>query len=128
VPERLISLGFRIAFWLPLAGCTWLALMPLPPGPVLEISDVILHGAAFAYLTLAARLAFASQPAWSIALWMIGYGALIEVVQGLGGARMAEWRDLTMDATGILLGLAVHAVIGGPTRRLLERAFGGRLR
>ncbi len=128
MPERLIAVGFRTAFWLPLAACTWLALTPLPPGPVLEISDVILHCAAFAYLTLAARFAFASQPAWSIALWMIGYGALIEVAQGLGTARMAEWRDLTMDATGILLGLAVHAVIGAPTRRLLERALGSRLR
>jgi len=128
VPERLIALGFQSAFWLPLGACTWLALTPLPPAPVFEISDVILHCAAFAYLTLAARFAFPREPAWSIALWMIGYGALIEMIQGFGGARLAEWRDLTMDATGIVLGLAVHAVIGTPTRRLLERAFEDRLR
>lgn len=128
MPERLIALGFQGAFWLPLGVCSWLALTPLPPAPVFEFSDVLLHGAAFAYLALAARFAFPRAPAWSIALWMIGYGALIEVAQGIGGARLAEWRDLAMDATGIALGLGVHAVIGAPTRRLLERALGGRLR
>jgi VanZ family protein len=121
--ERLLRVSFAIAFWLPLAACTWLALIPAPPEAVFRISDVLLHLAAFVYLTLAARFAFAAKPGWSIALWLLGYGALLEFVQGLGGVRVAEWRDLVVDGSGILIGLAVYGVIGTRTRQTFARVL-----
>ena len=125
---QLVAIGLRIAFWLPLAACTWLALMPSPPGPLFTISDAILHAGAFAYLTLAARFAFASMPGWVVVLCMLGYGALLEVLQGLGGVRIAEARDLAMDLAGIAAGLLIFALVGARVRRLLARISGRPLR
>lgn len=108
---QLAGLLLRIAFWLPLAVCTWMALMPQPPGVAWSIGDGAQHVGAFVYLTFAARLAFPQRSVATVALAMLGYGAALEVLQGLGGVRMAEWRDLGMDVVGIAGGLACHALL-----------------
>jgi len=110
---------------LPLAICTWLALTPAPPDAIAHVSDVIQHAGAFVYLTVAARLAFPARAWWTVAAGMLAYGALLEVLQGLGGTRFAEWRDLAVDGVGIALGLGVHYLIGARLRRMLGRRLGG---
>jgi uncharacterized protein YfiM (DUF2279 family) len=121
VSDRVVAVAFRLAFWLPLAASAWFALAPAPPGLPFSPSDAILHAGAFAYLTLAGRLAFPRSSAWTIGLWMVGYGALIEVLQGLGAVRAAEWRDLFMDLAGIAIGFALHGLVRAPVERLLAR-------
>ena len=71
--------AFQIGFWIPLLFCTWAALVPAPPdNPVFQLSDVLLHAAAFTYLSFAFVLAWlegGSGPAYLRAfLCMLGYG------------------------------------------------------
>jgi len=117
VTAQLSGLLLRIAFWLPLAVCTWMALIPQPPTGAWGIGDAAQHVGAFVYLTFAARLAFPRRSALTVVLAMLGYGAALEVLQGLGGVRMAEWRDLGMDVVGIAGGLACHALLSWGRRR-----------
>jgi len=117
VVERLAGAAFQAAFWLPLVICTWLALTPAPPEALFRVGDFVLHAGAFAYLAFASRLAFPAA-AWPyVVLWLLAFGAGIELLQGIGGQRSAEWADLAVDAVGIVLGLLLYRVAGQPLRR-----------
>ncbi len=116
----------RTGFWLPLAVCTYLALTPSPPDAVSRVSDVVLHAAAFTYLTFALTLAHPGTSGVVAGAWMLGYGLLLEVVQSFEPARSAELKDLLVDLAGIAAGLILARVAGTPSRRLLGRRLPGR--
>jgi VanZ family protein len=118
--ERAAALCCSIAFWLPLAGCTWLALTPSPPDAVFRVSDVVLHALAFAYLTFALGLAHRRLRWWSLAAWMLAYGAFIELAQSFEPARSPELKDLAVDLLGIAAGLAALALVGAWARRTMS--------
>ena len=120
--DRAVRACFHAAFWLSLSACTWLALVPTPPAALGGISHVIQHGAAFAWLAFAIRFAFARLGPGAAGLWMLGYGALLEVVQALGGVRVGELGDLAVDAAGILIGLGAYRLVGASVRTAVERA------
>lgn len=111
----------RAGFWVPLAACTYLALTPSPPDAVFHVSDVVLHGGAFAYLTFALTLAHPKAEGWPAAGSMLGYGLLLEVLQSFEPARTAELKDLLVDLAGIAVGLSLARIAGAPVRRLLRR-------
>ncbi len=121
-PGRSVTVArvaLQVAFWVPLAICTWLALIPEPPdNPIFRLSDVILHSAAFTYLSLAlvlARLHGNRTPSYlSTAVFMICYGVLIEVVQGFIPERSSELKDLLVDSVGIALGLLLARWLARP--------------
>jgi VanZ family protein len=131
VAGRWTSIVLQLCFWVPLAVCTYLALVPEPPEhPVFALSDVILHGAAFFYLTFALVLvqygtgkAVSSLFVRTFVL-MLAYGLLLEVVQSAIPERQAEVKDLLVDAAGILAGLGVAAVLVDPVYRIAVRLFG----
>lgn len=107
-----VSVRVRLAvFWLLLLICTVLALMPRPPAGVAGISDVVLHLGAFMTLTLALAAARPVSPSWQTGLWLVGYGALIEIVQDFSGMRHGEWGDFGVDVVGVVLGLGVSAYL-----------------
>ena len=112
-------------FWLSLAGCTWFALVPVPPKLVFEMGDVLRHWGAFVWLGFSFRLAFARLGAARAAGWLLGYGALLEILQAFGGTRVGELRDLLVDVVGIGTGLLAFWLIGAPVRRVVARVFGG---
>lgn len=103
--ESVASSLLRVGFWLPLAVCTYLAFTPSPPEAVFRISDVALHGFAFAYLTFTLGLAHRLRRWWQTAAWMIAYGMFIEIVQSFEPERSAEVKDVVVDCVGIVLGL-----------------------
>jgi VanZ family protein len=122
---------FRLGFFLPLLVCTYLALIPDPPdNPVLRLSDVILHGAAFAYLTFALCLMLIRRGdgGWAavrsvgpaVLVAMFGYGLFLEVVQGFIPERTAEMKDLMVDAAGISAGLMLAALFARPVAGLVR--------
>jgi VanZ family protein len=133
---RLAAVAGRLGFWIPLLICTWLALIPEPPdNPVFRLSDVILHGAAFAYLTFAfvlmgtLRSALSTQTAArgitkTLALQavvaMLGYGLFLELVQSFIPERSAELKDLLVDLAGIGVGLLLAARFAGWSAALLR--------
>jgi hypothetical protein len=56
-----------------------------------------------------------------LALALLGFGALIELLQGwMGMGRQAEWLDLRADAIGIALGLLLALTSAGRWARWLE--------
>lgn len=117
---------FQAAFWVPLGVCTWLALIPEPPdNPVFRLGDVVLHAAAFTYLSLALVLARGHRnPApeyLKTAGFMIGYGVLLEIVQAFIPERSAELKDLLVDALGIAAGLLLARWLARPIRDLALR-------
>lgn len=116
----------KCGFWLPLAICTWAALVPDPPEvSVFKISDVILHAFAFTYLSFTLVVAYPRRSLLQVALLMLGYGLLIEVVQSFEATRSAELKDLLVDMFGISLGLLLARYLGDWTRRMTARLFGG---
>lgn len=44
-------------------------------------------------------------------LGLLGYGALIEVLQSLTPDRLAEWSDLWADGVGLVIGAALAAMV-----------------
>lgn len=128
-PARGLVVGlFHLAFWLPLLFCTWLALTPEPPdNPVFRLGDVILHGAAFTYLTFslmlvgtaAGRRSFTGMAVTAF-IAMLGYGIFLELVQSFIPERTAELKDLGVDVAGILVGLALAAGLARPVERLVR--------
>ncbi|MFM8354983.1 MAG: VanZ family protein [Gammaproteobacteria bacterium] len=107
-----VPLRARFAlFWLLLLGCSVLALIPQPPSGVASTSDVLLHLGAFFTLTCSLAAARPAAPAWQTGPWLVGYGALIELLQGASGWRHAEWGDFGVDVVGVALGLAAWACV-----------------
>ena len=119
--QALTRVLLRIGFWIPLAVCTYLAFAPSPPEPVFRISDVVLHGFAFTYLTFALGLAHRLQRWWHTGMWMLAYGGLIELVQSFEPSRTAELKDFVVDGIGIAVGLSGLALFGGRVRALVLR-------
>lgn len=63
-----------------------------------------------------AVLAFLAYWAWPghiplSHLGLLGYGALIEVLQSLTPDRMAEWSDLWADGVGLLVGAVLASMV-----------------
>jgi VanZ family protein len=116
--------SLQLAFWFPLAVCTWLALTPSPPEVVGRFSDVVLHAFAFTYLTFALGLAWPALRLRWLAGLPLGYGVGIELVQGLGSARVPSVQDVLVDAGGILLGLLLLRVLGDWSRRTVRGVWG----
>ena len=123
--DRLAVLIWRLGFYIPLVVCTYLALVPEPPdNPVFRLSDVILHGAAFSYLTFAFVL-MDRGPGFNLALAiraslaMLAYGLFLELAQSLVPERSAELKDLGVDLLGIAAGLLLAAMLARPLKKLL---------
>jgi VanZ family protein len=95
----------------------WLALSPAPPKEADLGWDKLNHLAAFASL---AAIAFLGRVgAWlHIALALLAYGALIEVLQSFTATRSAEWGDLLADGVGIASGLLLAFVVARVAWRL----------
>ena len=136
--QRIANALYRFSFWLPLGVCTYLALAPNPPEhPVFQLGDVILHAAAFTYLTLALMFASATSRPWHARswwvraartfAWMLAYGLLLEFVQSFVPERDAELKDLAVDALGILAGLLIARLMVDPVRSLVGRLLDGLL-
>ena len=111
---------YRTAFWLPLAICTYLALMPGSYPEAIQFPDVVLHVFAFTYLTAALVLAHFDidrnpltrtfRILWVPATWMFFYAVAVEVAQAFTPDRRAEILDLLWDTIGIGVGQVCYWV------------------
>jgi VanZ family protein len=100
---RTIPLAWRRwAFWLCALAVLVLALMkPVHHMPTLGW-DKANHAFAFFVLAVLGAMAYPGR-LMRVLVALLGYGALIEVLQGLTGWRDAEWLDLAADGVGLLL-------------------------
>ena len=74
---------------------------------VAQLGDLVLHAGAFLTLAVSGAIAYSRRPLWVIGAWLVFYGALIEVVQGMSGLRQADPVDLLVDIVATAVGLAV---------------------
>ena len=121
---------FQVAFWFPLAVCTYLALVPEPPEhSVFSLGDVVLHAAAFTYLTLAfAFTRYGKENRRRVyvrsLVCLLAYGVFLEAVQSVIPERSAELKDLFVDLVGIGLGLGLAHLLAKPVIGATRRLFG----
>ena len=81
--------------------------------------DKLAHLLTFAFLAVWFAGQYRPRSYWRIAVGLLAYGVLIELLQRLVGYRSAEWLDVAADAAGILVGLAIAAIgLGGWSLRL----------
>lgn len=111
MPTTLRSTGwFRLLFW----GCAIavLVLALMPPSPRMPDTgwDKANHMLAFGVLAMLAMRGWPGR-AWVILLALIGYGVLIEVLQGFTPDRDADAIDVIADTIGILIGLAASTLM-----------------
>ena len=99
---------------------TGLALAPVPPKQADLGWDKLNHLCAFSALAAVAFLGRVGG-AVRIAVGLLTYGVLIEVLQSFTPTRSAEWGDLLSDAAGIALGLVLARLVAQMTLRLLDR-------
>jgi VanZ family protein len=73
----------RAGYWVLVGLVFVLSVAPIPPDVGVETTDKVNHFAAFYVLALCAALLFPRRPLWFAAALLVGYGGLIEIVQGL---------------------------------------------
>ena len=80
----------------------------------LRHADKWAHGITFVILAVWFSGLYSRSAYWRVAVGLLAFGVLIEVLQGLVRYRMAEWYDIGADALGIGIGLLIAAAgIGG---------------
>jgi hypothetical protein len=113
-----------------LAALLWLSLSPAPPqGPDLLYGDKWGHLLAFGLLMAWwGQLIGLPRWRWVMALGFIALGGAIEILQGLGGVRYAEWSDAAANAVGVVLGAWLTRGQGGNGLYWAEMSFGFKTR
>lgn len=92
------------------AGCValalvlTLALVPLATRMPPLLSDKMAHGLTFAFLMTWFLGIFELRLASRVAIMLVGYGVLIELLQGLTPYRAVEVADVVADCAGIGIG------------------------
>lgn len=100
----MIERFFRLLFWLAVAVCFVMAVMPQP---ISLASDKWQHAAAFATLTALAMIAYRRWSPLRLLLVLGAFGGLIEIVQSLDFiGRDGDFRDWAADLIAILAVLA----------------------
>jgi hypothetical protein len=88
------------------ATVVWLSLTPHPPEPPGLLGwDKAQHTLAYTLLMYWFRMAFARHWRWPV--FILGLGVGLEVLQGLGGVRTADWHDMVANSLGVVVGLGV---------------------
>lgn len=84
--------------------------MPSPPTTDVVINDKLLHFAIYCVLAGWFAGIYKRSRYPHIALALLALGAVIELLQKAGGARMGEWLDLAANVAGIGTGLGLALV------------------
>jgi VanZ family protein len=117
-PPSRLPLPLKVAT---LAVClgvlSWLSQTPMQELPSVDLSDKSEHLIAYAVLATVSLSLFPDRLG-RVVLGCIGFGVLMEILQGLMGlGRQCDWRDAVANSIGVLL------VSGG---FLLVRRLAGR--
>lgn len=103
----------RLLLLLALMAITVLALIPQTEVPVTTLWDKADHALAFLVLGVLAQWAFpAARFVLPITPALIGYGALLEILQTLTPTRVGSFADLVADLIGIFLAAGLIKLAG----------------
>lgn len=107
---------WRILWAVASLAVAWTSLTPpddLPSG--FGLSDKVLHLLGYAVLGVLAVLSGLRWP-WALTT-VVGFGLVMEAMQGLLGYRSFEWADLGADAIGAVAGAVITARVLEEVRR-----------
>jgi len=111
--------------WLLVLVVTVGCLEPARYVPDLHVSDKLEHAGAYFGMTCWFGGLVRRRSYWLLALWMLLFGALIEVAQGVMGlGRDADVRDFVADAIGVAAALTLVYVGLGTWPSRIERFVG----
>jgi VanZ family protein len=126
-PEVQLKLArvWWLAGWLLVLIVTIGCLEPARYVPDLHVSDKLEHAGAYFGMTCWFGGLVRRRSYWVLALWMLLFGALIEVAQGVMGlGRDADVRDFAADAIGVFIALTLVYVGLGSWPSRVERIVG----
>lgn len=107
--------GARIVLVAGLGAVAWASLVPIEDVPMsTAVSDKVQHVAAYALLGVAAALAQRTPRVMLTIALLVGFGFLIETLQGMTDYRSFDLVDLLADTLGAAVGVLV--VVFGRTR------------
>jgi glycopeptide antibiotics resistance protein len=114
VPLKLVKVWYFIGATM-LAG---VALVSLMPAPDIGVSDKLSHLVTYFLLSGWFSLLAGNRASlgWT-AIGLIGYGMLIELLQGMTTYRYPEWGDVLANGAGVLAGILCYF---SPLPRLLR--------
>lgn len=115
-PRLWIAVGLTVA-----AAIAVTSLVPSKDLPEIKVSDKIEHLVAYVALGFCFASVVVRRDWFWLVLALLGFGALIEVAQGLMSfGRSADVWDLVADAAGIAIGLLLALTPLGGWARWLE--------
>ena len=98
----------------------YLALRPVAPSPV--GGDKVLHLFSYVAMSIWFAAVYERRNAWRVGLGLITFSAFIELLQFLMPfGRLAEWGDMAANGIGILIGLALSALLKQSWMQQVER-------
>ena len=113
LPRPLRLVLYAVATIILLAMC----LVPQQDLPSAHMGDKIEHSIAWFVLTMTGLLLSHHRPR-AIAAFALGVGVAVELLQAtMGFGRHGDWRDLVADSLGVVVALALYAVIQRLRRR-----------
>lgn len=122
---RFVRFFWRVAFWLLVAVCSVMSLLPGEQIPsTLVFWDKAQHALGFAALAVLGLLAY-PLAASRVMLGLLLFGVAIECAQAMTGWRQGDWMDALADAVGIAAGAGALAVWARLLRHLRSRNQNG---
>lgn len=110
----------RTALFSAILLISFLAFSSDPPDLTMSMSDKFNHALAFFVLAMVLDQAYAQlKMVWGVALPLIGYGLIIEIVQGQLGYREMSLLDVGADSIGIALYAISRAWVCDKLRRII---------
>jgi hypothetical protein len=110
--------------WAMVATVVWLSLTPHPPEPPSFLAwDKAQHTLAYAGLMFWFRIAFARHWRWPVFMLTLGLG--LEVLQGLGGVRTADWHDMVANGLGVIAGFGMAGTRVGRVLKGIDKWLAG---
>jgi VanZ family protein len=108
-----------------IAVIIYLTLTPNPPaGPDVPYADKWEHFLAYGLMMAwFGQFLAPGRQRWRWAAAFVAMGGLLEILQGLGGVRHAEWADFAANTTGVALGYLAALSPLGRSLAFGERKF-----
>ena len=111
LPHRLPGPLRLAAYALATAILLYMCLAPSDDMPKVRLWDKEAHAIAWFVLTATGLILFPRRPR-AIALYTLGFGIFVEVLQGLMGfGRDADWHDVAADSIGIVVAFIPYLLI-----------------
>jgi VanZ family protein len=107
------------AAWIAIAVVGVLSLMPKAYMIRTDLGGHVEHVLAYSGTAIIVATAYGARNWLGIAVGLIGYAGVLELLQNFSPGRTASVRDFACSASGVLLGLALFALVDriAPLRR-----------